>query len=113
MRRKDSEQAPRPWAEQPSQFEEDRSPDRSRDEHARYENAVGDVKYSREGRKHNSHARNVTPDDDRPGPPAVERPFRPCQPAFVHPDEPAEALDEGPPIAPADGGVDGGSDHRP
>src|SRR5260370_4394183 len=98
IRREDTQQIANARSEAPSQLEEDRRPDRGREQYARCENPIRDVQYSRERRDHDSHPRDVAADDDRPRTPALESSFGAGQLCFSQADVPAVTAAESPPV---------------
>src|SRR2546427_12971321 len=113
IRREDTEQIPNSRSQTAPNLQEDRCPDRGGQEYARYEYSIRNVQYSRKGRDHDPHPRDVAADDDRPGSPALERRFGSVELVFGQPDVPAVTSDEWPPVLPRNRWVAGASHHRP
>src|ERR1700687_927089 len=109
VRRDQVEQNPSSRPKPPPQFEEDACPDRGGDQNARNKYLVRDAQYSRQGGKHDPHARNVPPDDDGPRAPALDNLFGVDHPFVGDTDISAETLNKRPAVPPADGQVDGAS----
>src|SRR5712691_2418100 len=112
IRREDTQQIAHAWSEAPSDLEEDRRPDRGREQYARYENPIRDVQYSRRRGDHDPHPRDVTADDDRPRTPALESSFGAVQLSFSQADVPAVTSDEWSPVLSRDREVARAPQHR-